>query len=59
MVVSATSIFGGGSADSIFGAGQSGGATDAQIAAQAVVDASKQEINRIRDYKPLLTPAEK
>lgn len=58
MVVSATSIFGGGTADSIFAAGTSGGATDAQIAAQTVVNASKQEINRIRGYKPLLTPAE-
>lgn len=60
MVVSATSIFGNGagSADSIFAAGKSGGATDAQIAAQTVVNASKQEINRIRGYKPLLTPSD-
>jgi hypothetical protein len=60
MVVSATSIFGdgAGSADSIFAAGKGGGATDAQIAAQTVVNASKQEINRIRGYKPLLTPAD-
>ena len=60
MAVTASSIFGdsAGSATSIFAAGKSGGATDAQIAAKTVVDASKQEINRIRGYKPLLTPAE-
>lgn len=58
MVVSATSIFGGGSIDNIFAAGKSDGATDAQIAAQTIVNANRQEINRIRDYKPLLTPAE-
>jgi len=58
MAVSATSIFGGGSADSIFAAGKSDGATDAQIAAQTIVNAGKQEINRIRGYKPLLTPAD-
>ena len=58
MAVSATSIFGGGSAVSVFSATVSGGATDAQQAAQVVVDASKQQINRIRGYKVQLTPAE-
>lgn len=58
MPVEATSIFGGGSATTLFAATVSGGATDAQQAAQVVVDASKKEINRIRGYKLQLTPAE-
>lgn len=58
MPVEATSIFGGGSAASVFSAGLSGGATDAQQAAQTVVDASQRQINRIRGYKLQLTPAE-
>lgn len=58
MVASASSIFGGGTASGIFSVGKSGGASDAQIAARTVVNASKQEINRIRGYKPLLTPAD-
>ncbi len=58
MPVEATSIFGGGSATSVFAANVSGGATDGQKAAQVVVDASKKQINRIRGYKIQLTPAE-
>ena len=58
MAVDATSIFGSGSAVSIFAAGVSGGASDAQIAAQQVVNATQQEINRIRGYKVQLTPSE-
>ena len=58
MPVSATSIFGGGSATTLFSATLSGGATDAQQAAQAVVDGAQQQINRIRGYKVQLTPAE-
>ncbi len=58
MAVDATSIFGGGSANSIFSATISGGATDAQQAAQAVVDSAKKQINRIRGYKVQLTPAD-
>ncbi len=58
MPVEATSIFGGGSATSFFAANVTGGATEAQQAAQVVVNASKKEINRIRGYKLQLTPAE-
>ncbi len=58
MAISATSIFGGGSASSVFAAGVSGGATDAQVAAQEVVNANRTEINRIRGYKLRLTPAD-
>ena len=58
MPVSATSIFGGGSATTLFSATLSGGETDAQQAAQAVVDGAQQQINRIRGYKVQLTPAE-
>ncbi len=58
MAVEATSIFGGGSASSVFSFGLQGGASDAQIAAQEVVNATQKEINRIRGYKVQLTPAE-
>lgn len=58
MPASASSIFGGGTATSFFAAGVSGGATDAQKAAQQVVNASNQEIKRIRGYKVNLTPAD-
>lgn len=58
MVASVSDIFGGGSASNIFAAGVSSGATDAQQAAQQVVNASNQEIKRIRGYKLQLTPAE-
>ena len=58
MPVEATSIFGGGKASSVFSAGLTGGASDAQQAAKTVVDATTQQINRIRGYKAQLTPAE-
>lgn len=58
MPVEISSIFGGGSAVSIFAAKLSSGASDAQQAAKVVVDSSKAEINRIRGYKVQLTPAE-
>ncbi len=59
MAISATTILGGGSTDSLFVAGQGSSVTPAQQAAKAVVDASKREINRIKGYKLVLTPAEK
>lgn len=58
MAIEATSIFGGGTAVSIFAANVTGGASEAQQAAQVVVDAAKQQINRIRGYKLQLTPAD-
>ena len=58
MPASASSIFGGGSASSVFAAGVSAPVTDAQQAAQQVVNASNQEIKRIRGYKVTLTPAD-
>ncbi|GJM01899.1 MAG: hypothetical protein DHS20C08_04000 [Rhodomicrobium sp.] len=58
MPASASSIFGGGSASSIFAAGVNLGATEQQQAAQEVVNASNREIKRIRGYKVQLTPAE-
>lgn len=53
-----SSIFGAGSAVSIFAAGVTGGATPAQQAAKTTVDSANREINRIRGYKLQLTPAE-
>jgi len=58
MVADASSVFGGGSATTFFSATLSGGATDGQQAAKAVVDATKQEINRVRGYKVQLSPSE-
>ena len=58
MPVDATSVFGGGNATSIFSATVTSGATEAQQAAQVVVDAAQQQINRIRGYKLRLTPAD-
>lgn len=58
MPASASSIFGGGSASSIFAAGVNLGATEQQQAAQEVVNASNREIKRIRGYKVQLTPAD-
>ena len=59
MPISATTILGGGSPESLFSVNQGGGATSAQLAARTIVDASKREINRIKGYKPVLNPAEK
>ncbi len=57
--VSATALFGGGSASTIFATMVSKGPTTAQENARAIVSAQKREINRIRGYKPILNPAEK
>lgn len=61
MPVSAVSLFGSGSGDarSLFAITQERGPTAAQESARAIVDAQKREINRIRGYKPVLTPPEK
>ena len=53
-----SSIFGSGSAETIFAAGVTGGATPAQQAAKTTIDSAQREINRIRGYKLQLTPAE-
>ncbi len=58
MVASISDVFGGGTADTIFSIGLSGGGNEGQQAAKVAVDAAKAEINRIRGYKPRLTPAE-
>ncbi len=55
---SATDFFGGGSTESIFTAGQSGGASQSQIAAKSIIASNEREINRIRGYKIQLTPAD-
>ena len=54
-----SSIFGSGSAVTIFAANVTAGTTPAQQAAKTTIDSAKQEINRIRGYKLQLTPAEK
>lgn len=52
------SVFGASDASSFFAIGLSRGATEEQQAAKVSIDAAKTEINRIRDYKLRLTPAE-
>ncbi len=59
MVASVSDIFGGGTADSIFSIGVSGGGNEGQQAAKVAVEAAETEINRIRGYKLRLTPADK
>ncbi len=58
MVASVSDIFGGGTFDTIFSIGITGGGNEGQQVAQVAVDAAKAEINRIRGYKPRLTPQE-
>lgn len=58
MVASISDVFGGGTFDTIFSIGVTGGGNEGQQVAQVAVDAAKAEINRIRGYKPRLTPGE-
>ena len=53
-----TDLFGSPSVESMFTAGQSGGATPEQETARITIQAYQREINRIRGYKLELTPAE-
>lgn len=59
MVASVSDIFGGGSFDTIFSIGLSGGGNEGQQAAKVAVEAAQTEINRIRGYKVRLTPSDK
>jgi len=54
----ASSLFGSGSAETIFSAGQLASATPDQLSAEIIIAAHKREINRLRGYKLELTSAD-
>lgn len=54
----ASQLFGGGTASSVFYAGKTAAITQEQETARVTIDAQRQQINRIRGYKPKLTLSE-
>ena len=57
--ISAVSPFGGVSIWSVFSPGQGEGISPEQQSARVIIDSQRQEINRLRGYKPVLSNAEK
>jgi len=57
--ISPSAVFGDVSLASLFGAGQTSAITPEQQSARVIIDSQRQEINRLRGYKPVLNNAEK